>query len=198
MSASSVPRRSFLTRAGAAVAAFGAAPALPAVFVSDTRRSPESDLDAWLSMMPGPQRVIYDCSMASGATDGILFARNFMKYSQDKLGTKDSEMGVIVSFRHFATPYGYNDAMWAKYPQLAAMLKVTDPTTMQPATRNVPLHDDVPGFPGASLPSLLARGAQFAVCGAATEVFAGHLAELDKTIAEWLKARHPELIASEA
>ena len=42
-------------------------------------------------------------------------------------------MNVIVSFRHFATPYGYSDAMWAKYPQFAALLKVEDPTTKKPA-----------------------------------------------------------------
>lgn len=176
MSSLSVPRRSFLTRIGAAVAAFGAVPALPAFYVADSRRSPASDLDGWLAGMHGPQRVLYDCTTGPGAMNGILFARNFLKFSHDKLGTTDSEMGVLVSFRHFGTPYGYNDAMWAKYPQLAGMTSAEDSTTMKPATRNVPLHDEMPGFPGASIPALLTRGVQFAVCGAATEVIAGRIA----------------------
>ena len=173
------PRRSFLTRIAAAAAAIGTTSALPAFVVSPSRsshQSPGSEFDAWLTGMRGPQRVLYDCTSAKGATDGILFARNFLKFSQDKLGTNDSEMGVIVSFRHFATPYGYNDAIWAKYPQMAGMLQVTDPTTTKPAMRNISLHDDMPGFPGTTLPALLSHGVQFAVCGAATEFIAGVLA----------------------
>src|SRR5437870_993635 len=112
-----VPRRSFLTRVAAAAAAIGATPALPAFFVAPKVEglSPGSDFDAWLTGMRGPQRVLYDCVSPSGGSDGILFARNFLKFSADKLGIKESEMGVIVSFRHFATPYAYNDMIWAKY-----------------------------------------------------------------------------------
>jgi intracellular sulfur oxidation DsrE/DsrF family protein len=126
--------------------------------------------------MKGTYKSLYDCVQPGGGPDGILYARNFMTASQEKLGTKDADMSVIVSFRHFATPYGYNDAMWAKYPQLAGMLKVEDPTTKKPATRNIPLHDDVLGFAGASMPALAARGVQFAVCGAATGFIAGAIA----------------------
>ena len=114
------------------------------------------------------------CNLSGGA-DGILFARNFMKFSQDKLGTKDSDMSVVVSFRHFATPYGYTDAMWAKYPQFASLMKLDDPTTKKPAARNIPLHDEVMEQPGASIPGLIARGVHFTVCGAATELIAGML-----------------------
>src|SRR5258708_22134344 len=116
MSASSVPRRSFLTRAGAAVAAFGAAPELPAFFVSDARTSPESDLDAWLAGQHGPQRVLYDCTTPAGDTEGILFSPHFTKLSQDKLGTQDTDIGQIASFRHHADAHGYKDTLWAKDP----------------------------------------------------------------------------------
>ena len=92
-------------------------------------------------------------------------------------------MNVIVSFRHFATPYGYTDAMWAKYPQFASLLKVEDPTTKKPAARNIPLHDDVEGEVGANLPALVHEALvrcdpeiHFIVCGAATEFIAKLLA----------------------
>lgn len=180
MSSPTSPRRSFLTRLAAGAAALAAAPVLAGA--SGTRPSAlslaraEDELDSWFASMKGQYKVVYDCVQASGGPDGILFALNFMKYSHDKLGTSDANMSVIVSFRHFATPYGYSDAMWAKYPQLASLLKVEDPTTKKPAARNIPLHDEVDGQAGASIPGIAARGARFTVCGAATEFIASVLA----------------------
>jgi len=180
MTASATPRRSFLTRLATGAAVFGVAPAVAAIGCS-AAAPPQSaaagdELDTWFAAMRGTYKVIYDCVQAGGGTDGIMFARNFMKFSQDKLATKDADMSVIVSFRHFATPYGYTDAMWAKYPQFAELLKVQDPTTKKPAVRNIPLHDDVEEQPGANIPALVARGVHFTVCGAATEFIAGILA----------------------
>ena len=180
MSGESVPRRSFLDRFFVgSVVALGATPALSAMACAPAASppaAPSNDLDAWLATMHGPEKVFYDATSAAGASDGILFARNFLKFSSEKLGTKDSEMSVIVGFRHFATPFGYNDAMWAKYPQFAAMLKFDDPKTKKPAARNVSLHDDIEGFDGTSLPALSAHGVQYSVCGAATSFLAGVIA----------------------
>jgi intracellular sulfur oxidation DsrE/DsrF family protein len=180
MTDSVTPRRSFITRLAAGAAVIGATPAVAAMGCSAAAAPPAApagdELDTWFASMKGPYKVIYDCVQPSGGPDGIVFARNFMKFSQDKLATKDADKSVIVSFRHFATPYGYTDAMWAKYPQFAALLKVEDPKTKKPATRNVPLHDDVEDQPGANIPALVTRGVHFTVCGAATEFIAGILA----------------------
>jgi intracellular sulfur oxidation DsrE/DsrF family protein len=181
MTDSIAPRRSFLVRLAGGAAAVGALPALSAMGCAPAAPPPPAappgdELDTWLATMKGTYKVIYDCVQASGGPDGIVFARNFLKYSQEKLGTKDADMSVLVSFRHFATPYGYTDAMWAKYPQFAALLKVNDPKTKKPAARNIPLHDDVEEQAGANLPALAARGVQFTVCGAATEFIATVLA----------------------
>jgi intracellular sulfur oxidation DsrE/DsrF family protein len=180
---SATPRRSFLARFATGAAVMGAAPALAAIGCAPASAPAAAatgdELDTWFAAMKAPYKVVYDCVQASGGPDGIIFARNFMKFGADKLGTKDADMNVIVSFRHFATPYGYSDAMWAKYPQFAALLKVEDPTTKKPAARNIPLHDDVEGQEGANIPALVARGVHFTVCGAATEFIAKILA--DKT-----------------
>lgn len=171
-----LPRRSFLARFGlgaAAVPALAAAACNPA---AATAAAPADELETWFATFKGSQKVIYDCVNGSGGVDGILFARSFLKYSADKLGTKDGDMSVVISFRHFASPHGYNDAMWAKYPLLSGVTKSDDPATKKAATRNVFLHEEIPGFPGASLPALAAKGVQFTVCGAATEVFAGLIA----------------------
>lgn len=180
MSSPASPRRSFLTHMAAGAAVLGVTPVLAAIGCAPTAAPAATvsgdELDNWYAAMKGPYKVIYDCVQPSGGADGILFARNFMKFSQDKLGTKDSDMSVVVSFRHFATPYGYTDAMWAKYPQFASLMKLDDPTTKKPAARNIPLHDEVMEQPGASIPGLIARGVHFTVCGAATELIAGMLA----------------------
>ncbi|MEO8334329.1 MAG: hypothetical protein ABI664_05125 [bacterium] len=179
MSESFIARRSFVSRLAAGAAAFGATSALacttssPPPAVSSTK---PDELEAWLATLSAPHKCIYDCVQPPGASDGISFARNLLTFSNEKLGTKDADMSIIVSFRHFATPFGYNDAMWAKYPAFAAMLKFDDPTTKKPAARNVPLHDEVEGFSDASIPGLKARGVQFTVCGAATAYIAGVLA----------------------
>jgi intracellular sulfur oxidation DsrE/DsrF family protein len=173
MTRTTVPRRSFLARLAAAGvgvgAALGGSAALPAAAGAE---SPSDDLDAWFGAMKGANKVIYDCVNPGGAPDGVMFARNIIKFSSEKLGTKDAEMSVVVSFRHFATPFGYNDAMWAKYPQFAEMLKVEDPKTKKPAARNWLLHELVEGEPGANIPGIRSHGVTFAVCGAATEFLA--------------------------
>ena len=179
MSDTATPRRSFITRLAAGAAVIGATPAVAAIGCAAAVPPATHDgdeLDQWFATMKGPYKVLYDCVQAAGGPDGIMFARNFMKFSADKLATKDADMSVVVSFRHFATPYGYTDAMWAKYPQFASLLKVEDPTTKKPASRNIPLHDDVEGQAGANIPALVARGVHFTVCGAATEFIAGILA----------------------
>ena len=168
-------RRSFLTTvaAGAAVV-----PAVSLGCATSANSTPTAldEVETWFSSKAGAHKIIYDCSEAPGGPNGILFARNFMTLGQEKLGTQDTDMNVVVSFRHLATPYGFNDAMWAKYPQFAALLKVDDPTTKKPAARNIPAHDEVMGFAGASLPALTARGVRFTVCGAATTFLAGVIA----------------------
>jgi hypothetical protein len=104
------PRRSFLTRLATGAAVFGVAPAVAAIGCGAAAPPPSApagdELDTWFAAMKGTYKVIYGCAQATGGTDGIMFARNFMKFSQDKLATKDADMSVIVSFRHFATPYG--------------------------------------------------------------------------------------------
>ena len=177
MSDPTVPRRSFLARlaaGGAAIgAAFGGAAALPSIA---TAEAPADELDTWFGGMKGTYKAFYDCAAVASAPEGVMFARNFIKFSAEKLGTKDADNSVVVCFRHFATPFGYNDAMWAKYPGFVSMLNINDPTTKKLATRNFLLHEEVSGEAGANLPGIRSHGVQFAICGAATEFFAKQLA----------------------
>lgn len=176
MFATQVPRRSFLARLSAGIAALGVTSAAPSAAFAAGNALASDELDNWFTSFKGPERVFYDSVTTAGGMEAILFARNFLKFSQEKLGTKDADMSVIVGFRHFATPLGYNDAMWAKYPMLAEATNTSDPKTKVKALRNVPLHDDMEGFDGTTLPALRGHGVQFSVCGAATSYIAGLLA----------------------
>jgi intracellular sulfur oxidation DsrE/DsrF family protein len=178
MSKTLIPRRSFVAHLAASAVAINPASVL-ACDASPASPPRADELERWLATFSGAHKCIYDCVRATGASDGILFARNLLTLSHEKLGTTDADMGIIVSFRHFATPFGYNDSMWAKYPAFAELLKFDDPMTKKAARRNVPLHDEVEGFSDASLPGLKAHGVQFTVCGAATTFISGVLAGKD-------------------
>ncbi|MEP7380525.1 MAG: hypothetical protein ABI910_02500 [Gemmatimonadota bacterium] len=175
-----VPRRSFLSRLTAGVTAFGAAVGGSALLPSAAAAvAVDDEMDRWFGGMTGTYKSLYDCAGPASAPDGVMFARNLIKFSADKLGTKDAENSVVVCFRHFATPFGYDDAMWDKYPQMAKLLNANDPKTSKPATRNWLLHDLIEGEAGANIPGITAHGTQFAICGAATTYVATLLA--DKT-----------------
>ncbi|MDA1082245.1 MAG: hypothetical protein O2973_11340 [Gemmatimonadetes bacterium] len=175
MTDSTVPRRSFLTHLAVGSAALTAAcSGGPAA--SSAAMASADEMDQWFGAMNNTNKVIYDCAAPTAGPNGVMFARNFIKFSEEQLDTTDADNSVVVCFRHFATPFAYNDAMWAKYPGIAVTLSINDPKTMKPATRNFLLHDAILGEAGADLPSVTAHGVQFAVCGAATTFIAKLLA----------------------
>ena len=172
-----VPRRSFVSRLALGFAAFGAAAsgaaAEPTVAAAE---SAGDEMDRWFAGFKGTYKAIYDCTTVAGAAGGVLFARNLAKFSAEQLGTKDSDNSIVICYRHFATPFGYSDAMWAKYPQLAVALKADDPKSGLPTTRNWLLHELWQEQSGTDIPSVVAHGVQFAICGAATEFLSKMLA----------------------
>jgi intracellular sulfur oxidation DsrE/DsrF family protein len=177
MLSATVPRRSFVARLAAASTAVAAALGGTALTPRDAFAALAPDeMDRWFGSMKAPNKNIFDCTSPKGASDGVLFAHNLIRFSGEKLGTKPSEINAVICFRHFSTPFGYNDAMWAKYPMMAEALQVDDPTTKQRATRNWMLHELVMGEEKNNLPGLVERGAAFAVCGAATAFIAKLLA----------------------
>lgn len=167
-------RRDFIGKLAVGSAALTAACAPGAAPIAAA--PPGDAMDMWFGGMKGTYKAIYDCTSATGAPDGTFFAHNLLKYSADKLGTKTEDNSIVVCYRHFATPFGYTDAIWAKYPQIATMLKVDDPKTKKLATTNWLLHSVVLDEEGANIPGVTSRGVQFAVCGAATEFIAKLLA----------------------
>jgi hypothetical protein len=154
-----VARRSFFSRLAAAGAALVGVGAIPSTSAAQPARSggPTHPADAWLDDLTGQHKNIYDCTSVADGPMGWAFARNFLSANTGPIyQLKDTDVNVIVCVRHFATVFGFNDAMWAKY-KLGESQKVNDGGA--PAVRNPQTN---------TATDLAKRGVIVAVCGLAT------------------------------
>jgi intracellular sulfur oxidation DsrE/DsrF family protein len=124
--------------------------------------------DNWLDLLPGTHRMFFDSVMPAGVGQAIGFANNYFVASKNGYGLESADLAVVISLRHLATAFAFNDAIWLKYAApWAELLKFNDPKTDQPATVNVR---------GPALDALITRGVHFAVCDMSNHVFADMLA----------------------
>jgi hypothetical protein len=201
-------RRTFLTGVGAA-AAFGGgvaglsaqAPAAAARGAAPFRPARHTK-DDWLDAIPGRHRVVIDAVTPDGAGAAILFAANL--YTANKAGYDigDRDLAIVICMRHFATPFAYTDAFWSKYGKplgdtLGAMVKMSDPKTGQPPTRNIYEATDLDPMSapnlGNTLDSVIKRGTHVAICDMATHFLADNLAKATQMDPD---AVYKELVAS--
>jgi intracellular sulfur oxidation DsrE/DsrF family protein len=167
-------RRSFLTRLMAVGAAVGiVAPGASSARQNDSPfRAGRHAQDDWLDTLPGRHRLVLDATSATGADDVRQFASNFFIANRTGYGLATPELAVVIILRHWATPFAFNDAMWAKYgAPLGKIIGFSDPGTHAAPQSNVYLRS------GIALTGLITQGAHFAVCGIATRFLAGGIAE---------------------
>jgi hypothetical protein len=177
------PRRGFLARIAAGAAALTALPALSA----EARSSrPRDDQDKWLAALTGKHRCLFDFP---NHADGLplLHMYNYLNTYKTAYGAKESEVNAVCTFYFIgptsSIPLAFNDAMWAKY-KLGEYLKLTDPKTKAPATRNMfnaPQDGDPVLFGGkmaaASIQNLQRMGGSFLLCNNAFGFLVGQLAQ---------------------
>jgi hypothetical protein len=183
-----LPRRSFLSHAGITaaalgmgVAAAGTAQAQSAAGAGSRFQPARHSQDDWLDQLPGKHRLFLDALTGSGTGDSLLFASNFLNMSKTAYSLNDNDNAVVICLRHFATPYAWNDAVWAKYgAAFTEMTKLNDPKTGKAPTFNLYTSADygmqLPNL-GTTLDSLIKRGVHFAVCDAASHFIAGMIAQ---------------------
>jgi len=187
--AADMPRRSFLSHAGAAGAAAAAAgltlPA-PAAAQTGARFTPARHAqDDWMDAIPGKHRLYLDALTGAGAGEALLFAGNFLNNSKSAYSMADSDSAIVICLRHFATPFAWNDSIWAKYgePFTEMLTKIKDPKTGKAPTINL---YRVSGYGlqlsnlGTTIDDLIKRGVQFAVCDTATRFTVSQLAMATK------------------
>ncbi len=176
---SQTARRSFLTRFGAGLTAFGTAFTVGAATSSAQTGSIGSDWkparhaqDDWMDELPGGHRFILDNTTAAGFAGAMQYANNFFNVNRDDYGLSDDDLAVIVVARHFSTPFAFNDAMWEKYgTNWSQMSGYVDPQTNEAPTINV-YHSRGAGL-GGTLAALFDRGMKVALCSVATRGFTG-------------------------
>jgi intracellular sulfur oxidation DsrE/DsrF family protein len=181
--ASSLERRSFLGRLNAGAAAlaamFGHGVANAQVRPAATGRwEPlRHEKDDWLEQLPGKHRLVFDTTNPEGIGLALLFTNNFMRVNRSDYGLQNSDLAVVIVVRHRSAPFGYNDAMWAKYSAaIAAHVHYEDPKSKAAPKVNVYNsgdYGDLAPNRGTTFEALAKQGVQFAVCANATRAVAG-------------------------
>ena len=135
--------------------------------------------DDWLDQLPGKHRLVFDTISYEHLSDAILFANNFIRVNRADYGLQSNELAVVIVVRHRSTPFGYNDAMWAKYgTAIALRSKVEDPKTKEPPKINLfNSRDDGDLNRGMTLDSVFKQGVQLAVCTTSTRGYAASIAQ---------------------
>ena len=178
-------RRTFLRTLAASAAALGIPLSDAAAAIAEPEPEPPMS-DAWLDEIKGKHRQIFD---AVSANEGwaAVFATTLMD-SYNWQNIKDAAVTPVIVFRHMGMPLTLNDAMWDKY-KIGEFLKINDPKTNAPATRNI-FQDNVVMHPGLTYEGLIKRGAVVVACNVALTVFSGMTAQqagvpADEAKKEW-------------
>jgi intracellular sulfur oxidation DsrE/DsrF family protein len=180
-------RRTLITGLGA-IAAAGALQARSAEGQTVAAESFTPTLhtqDEWMSAMKGQHRIVLDVTSPAGVPDAIRFAGNLLTGHKNGWGVEESDVAVLVCFRHGATPFGYTDAIWSKYG------KTIDPKATPPPSAN-PYNSGEQ----VQLAGLAKRGVQFMVCGTASRGLAGRIAGPSGDVEAVLKEMGANLIPS--
>jgi len=176
-----IDRRSMITGVGIAVAGLAAGATAACAQNRTTGFTPARDAaDAWFDQLSGAHRIFIDSSTAHGGAEAVLYANNLFTQQEgpDYNGGPD-DLAIVICFRHFSTPFGYNDAMWRKYGTVFNnIMSFPDPATQQAPTANMLKQDraDLPNF-GFTIDQVTEKGANFAICRAATQFFSGQIAQ---------------------
>ena len=201
-SPSSSERRSFLTCLNAGVTSLAAmaigrtamAQERPA---ANTRWEPARHAkDDWLDK-PAKHRLVFDTTTPDGFGEALAFAANYIRVNRSEYGVENNDLAVVIVVRHRSTPFGYNDAMWAKYgTAMASQSKFEDPKSKLAPKANVYNSGDYGDLlpnRNVTLDSLFKQGVQFAVCSVATR---GYAAAVAQAVGGNADAINSELIAN--
>ena len=186
-----LPRRSFLSRIGAGMTAFGAAfggaaaaqaQSAPAASAAGGWRPAAHGEDDWLDQTTAKHRIFYDTTMPHGAAEAIFFARNTFVANASGYKLTDADIAQVVCLRHWSTSFAFTDAMWAKYGAALSQRadNFLDPKTKQLPTKNVLMYGDYgDALPngGVTIEAMAKRGVRFAVCSMATRATANVVAQ---------------------
>lgn len=183
-------RRVFVGRAAAGIAALG----VSAGAVEGERVYGTADwkMASFQQMLKEPFEVkqMYDVTAIDdgGAFDHMVNSLNGLQFG---FGIPAASIKIVGALRSMATVMNYNDVIWEKYG-VGEWLKINDPKTGKPATRNIYYasaagnppkyastdpNEDASMYQDSSIQALQARGMQLLACHLAIQAQAGGLME---------------------
>jgi intracellular sulfur oxidation DsrE/DsrF family protein len=184
-------RRAFLERAATGAAALAAVPFLArCADAAPVAAAAPADDEPWLKPLSGKHKQVFDAPKTNEGFP-LMFAYAYLGTMTDTYKLKPGDVGAIVVARHFGTPIGLSDAIWAKY-KLGKFAGVMDPATKKPAERNI-YFNAKPGdmmMTDASAEKLIAKGVVIGVCNVALTVLSEELGKAigvkkEDAYAEW-------------
>ena len=139
--------------------------------------------DDWLEEGRAKHRFFLDTTEVRGLGHALFWSNNFCTVSRGAAyNLTDADSSVVICLRHESAPFGFTDAMWAKYgAALSEHAVFTDPKTKQHATVNVfPAsgYGDLLTNRNTTLDTLIGHGVRFAVCMLATRATAAQAARI--------------------
>ena len=170
-------RRAFLGRLAAGAAAGAAGLTLTSalehpgeLFAATPSIGPDGE--HWLDGLKGKHKQVVD---AYQPNDGfpLGFAFTFMAAQ----APADLPVGAVIVLRHFAMPISLNSSLWERY-KIGEAIKVMDPLTKQPATRN-PFYKAPAGsleLEDMAVDKLMAKGVIIGACNMALQFLSSMLA----------------------
>jgi intracellular sulfur oxidation DsrE/DsrF family protein len=184
-------RRSFLARLAAAAAAVGFASPSVHAQAGSPRQPPRHPKDDWFDQLPGKHRMFFDTTSPRGAEDGAIYVNNFFTANKNGYSLEDSDLAVVLGFRHNSIGFAFDDAIWAKYgAAIAENAKFTDPKTGKAPATNLRRE---------SYEALAKRGVHFAICDMSAHRIAGVIARaVDSTMEDIYKELVPHAVGGQA
>ena len=188
-------RRSLLTGMGVAAAGMAAGGTARAAEFSPARQAG----DAWMGKNAAKHRVWIDTSYGTGGMEALHYSNNILTAYGAVDGGSDADYSIVICWRHYATPLGYQDPVWVKYGEIfsEAMglkdMQTGKAFTINPA--NIPGREELDNG-GDTIDKMRGRGVQFALCNAATRFYASYIAgvvggDADEIYQEFVDAAIP-------
>ena len=180
----STSRRNFIERVTAGALAIGAGSVSMPLEASAAEPASSPD-EAWLQGITGNHAQIFDMTQPQGGF-GLNKVSNYLDTYKSAYNLAPPKVVAIVSLWSNTTPFGFNDAMWAKY-NFSTMTNTLARGTKTPVTRN-PFVATAPGtetmgleaiidVPAtATMSALQKRGARFILCNNAFNFWVRRLA----------------------
>ncbi len=175
-------RRSMILGMGAAMTAAALATPLAASAQGRGRnfRASRHAIDAWMDELPGNHRIFIDTSTGRGGAEALLYAANLNNATIGAYAGEEASLAMIVCYRHFSTPFAFNDAMWAKYGEIFhTVTGIADPNTGAAPRINLLRASsyglNLPNF-GNTIDSVGQIGVEIAICDAATQFLSSQIA----------------------